>query len=76
MLETKQADRIDDSDVIAKRDSAVRWCRRATEYAAEHGGKPWQYVLMPHDAVAENMTIEGLAQRNSVSSTEPLEEHS
>ena len=75
MLETKQADRIDDSDVIAKRDSAVRWCRRATEYAAEHGGKPWQYVLMPHDAVAENMTIEGLAQRYSVSSTETLEEH-
>jgi len=75
MFEPKQADRMNDADVIAKRDSAVRWCRRATEYAAEHSGKPWQYVLVPHDAVAENMTIKGLADRYTVTSTEPLEEH-
>jgi hypothetical protein len=24
-------------------------------------GKPWKYLLIPHDAVAENMTIEGMA---------------
>jgi len=24
-------------------------------------GTPWKYLLIPHDAVAENMTIEGMA---------------
>jgi len=75
MVEAKQADRINDIDVLAKRDAAVRWCRRATDHALEHGGKSWQYVLVPHDAVAENMTIQGLADRFLVTSVEPLEEH-
>jgi len=29
----------------------------------KHKGKPWVYVLIPHDAIAENMTIKGLADR-------------
>ena len=30
------------------------------------GGKPWQYVLIPHDAIAENATLDGLARRFAV----------
>ncbi len=75
MLEPKQANKMDDPIVLAKRDAAVRWCRRASEYAAEHGGKPWKYALIPHDVVAENMTIEGLVHRYECTSTDPLEEH-
>ena len=41
----------------------VEWCRHATEHAASYEGKPWTYVLIPHDAIAENMTIEGLARQ-------------
>lgn len=26
-------------------------------------GKPWRYVLIPHDEIAENITLEGLAAR-------------
>ena len=75
MIEAKQADRINDADVLAKRDAAVRWCRRASDHALEHDGKSWRYVLIPHDAVAENMTIQGLADRFLVTSLKPLEEH-
>ena len=32
----------------------------ATDHAASYEGKPWTYVLIPHDAIAENMTLEGL----------------
>jgi type III restriction enzyme len=53
-------------DVIAKQDVAVEWCRRATEHAASYEGKPWTYVLIPHDAIAENMTIEGLARQFAI----------
>jgi type III restriction enzyme len=47
---------------MAKRDAAVKWCKHASDYARSYNGKPWQYVLIPHDVIAENMTLEGLAQ--------------
>jgi type III restriction enzyme len=28
-----------------------------------HGGKPWHYSLIPHDVIAENMTLQGLVDR-------------
>ena len=60
MLEAKARSNMSDPDVLAKRDAAVTWCTRASEYAASHGGKPWQYALIPHDIIKENMTISGL----------------
>jgi type III restriction enzyme len=67
MLEPKAANQMDDADVLAKRDAAVKWCKQASDYAASYGGKPWKYVLIPHDAIAENMTLSGLANRFLVS---------
>lgn len=61
MLEPKASNAMHDLDVCAKRDAAVKWCTQASEYSKSIGGKPWQYVLMPHDAVASNMTLGGLA---------------
>jgi type III restriction enzyme len=66
MLEPKASNQMSDSDVLAKRDVAVEWCRRATNHAASYDGKPWMYLLIPHDAIAENMTLEGLARQYSV----------
>ncbi len=63
MLEPKASNQMTDPDVLAKRDSALEWCRHASHHAASHGGKPWRYVLIPHDAIAENMTLAGLLQR-------------
>jgi type III restriction enzyme len=63
MIEPKKSSEIKDAEVLAKRDVAVRWCGHATEYAAGHGGKPWSYLLVPHDAIAENMSLVGLASR-------------
>ena len=60
MLEPKMATQMQDKDVLAKRDVAVQWCAWASEHARSYGGKPWQYVLIPHDAIAENMTIDFL----------------
>jgi hypothetical protein len=30
--------------------AAVRWCQQTSDYMQQHGGKPWCYVLIPHDA--------------------------
>lgn len=61
MLEPKSRKDMEDGEVIAKKDSAVRWCQHAADHAAKNSGKPWRYLLIPHDAVAENMSIKGLA---------------
>jgi len=63
MLEPKASNQIDDPVVLAKQDAATKWCRNASAHAASYGGKPWRYVLMPHDAIAENMSLDGLAAR-------------
>ena len=38
-----------------------------TDHAAKHGGKAWKYLLLPHDAIAENMSIKGLAAQFAMS---------
>lgn len=35
--------------------------QHASDHATQNGGKPWKYLLIPHDAIAENMSIKGLA---------------
>ena len=66
MLEPKAKDAMDDADVLAKRDVAVKWCEMASVHASTYGGKPWQYALIPHDVIAENMTLAVLARQFGV----------
>ena len=63
MLESKARGQMTDPAVLAKRDAAVLWCKRASDHALTYGGKSWKYLLIPHDAIAENMTLQGLAER-------------
>jgi type III restriction enzyme len=63
MLEPKNRDEIDNPQVVAKKDVAVQWCQNASDYMLKHNGKPWVYVLIPHDAIAQNMTLTGLGDR-------------
>ncbi len=63
MLEPKARNQLDAPDVLAKKDAALQWCKNASDFAKSHGGKPWVYLLIPHDAVASNMTIKGLQAR-------------
>jgi type III restriction enzyme len=66
MLEPKASNQMEDPDVLAKRDVAIEWCGRATDHAASYEGKPWTYVLIRHDSIAENMTLRGLARQFAV----------
>ncbi len=60
MLEPKMRSQLAASDVVAKKAAAELWCERASAHAATCGGKPWRYSLIPHDRIAENMSIAGL----------------
>jgi len=63
MLEPKAVNQMQDKDVLAKKDVAVKWCGWASEHARTYGGKSWHYVLIPHDAITENVTIEFLIKQ-------------
>jgi type III restriction enzyme len=63
LIETKAAKDIESDDVRAKAVQAAVWCANASAYSAKHGGKPWRYLLVPHDAVAANVTMVSLEQR-------------
>ncbi len=65
-LEPKAANQMTDAEVLAKRDAAVKWCKQASDHAGSYGGKHWKYRLIPHDAIAENMTLVGLARQFGV----------
>lgn len=60
LLEPKAAHLMSNDEVLAKRDAAVTWCRHASDHAVANEGKPWQYALIPHDAIAKNMMMAGL----------------
>jgi type III restriction enzyme len=66
LLEPKASNEMATAEVLAKRDAAALWCARASQHALNHGGKPWKYLLIPHDAIAANMTLAGLASQFSV----------
>ena len=58
ICEPKRASEMADSEVLAKARAAAEWCRRATEHG---GGKPWHYLLIPHDKINDAMTLAGAA---------------
>ena len=66
LLEPKNRAEMEDGEVQAKRDAAVVWCQHATNHAASYGGKPWRYALIPHDTIAENMSLDGLMAQYAV----------
>ena len=63
MLEPKALNQMEDREVLAKRDAAVEWCRQASAHTTTYGGKPWRYALIPHTAIAPNVTLAALAER-------------
>lgn len=66
LCEPKAADRMSDSVVLAKARAATSWCEHASEHELANGGKPWRYLLIPHDAIADNATLGGLVRRYTV----------
>ena len=62
MLETKAANEMSAPEVLLKKEAATRWCKYASDHAATCSGKSWRYALIPHDVVAENISLAGLVE--------------
>lgn len=70
MVETKADRSIDDRDVREKEKAAMAYCKAATDWNAEHGGKPWYYVLISHLDVHINSSFRGMLNSNRVDERE------
>lgn len=57
MVETKARADINTQEVQAKAAAAMRWCKHASDHAANVGTKPWTYLLVPHDEVSESKQL-------------------
>ena len=64
MLETKRADAISNDDVQKKRLAAEKYCADATAYTIQNGGKPWKYILVPHDIVQRTSSLDYVISRS------------
>ncbi len=58
VCETKSVDEMQSDEVKAKARAAAIWCANATTHG---GGKPWTYLLVPHDKVDDSKSLAGLA---------------
>ena len=67
LIEVKANNELQDPDVQAKAKRAVDWCRQASAYEAGHGGKAWEYLLVPEDAARDNATLNGLVRQFGIS---------
>jgi len=62
MIEIKAERDIDDTEVQEKAEAGKKYCEAATKFNLANGGKQWVYVLIPHTAVALNMSFKGLCK--------------
>ncbi len=63
MLEPKAKNEMATPEVTAKKEAAIKWCINATNHSKTYNGKPWKYLLLPHDIIAENMTLSLLSSQ-------------
>ena len=59
LCEPKRASEMQDETVLAKAKAASEWCKHASEYEKQNSGKPWKYLLIPHDEISDSKTLLG-----------------
>lgn len=63
IAEVKASNELADLVVQAKARAATKWCKAATQHAAETRGKPWSYALIGDDQILGSTTLGGLMAR-------------
>jgi len=62
LVETKKEGDIDATDVQEKANAALEYCKHATDYTIVNSGKPWKYLLIPHNQVNISMSFKRMAE--------------
>jgi type III restriction enzyme len=65
LVEVKGMDRINDPDVIAKKERAIQYCKLASEYNTAHKYKPFIYLFVPENQFDSTTTFNTIKDRFS-----------
>lgn len=60
LVEIKARNRMNDSEVLAKKERAIAYCKVASEYNVALGHKPFKYLFIPHDAFTGSSSFNAL----------------
>jgi type III restriction enzyme len=63
LCEVKRSSDLQDEVVLQKARAATHWSKLASKHAEQHDGKPWLYLLIPHDYVDLSASIDALVTR-------------
>jgi type III restriction enzyme len=63
LVETKAADQLNAAEVVDKKRAALQYCKYATAFTTANEGKPWKYLLIPHNEVSQTTSFEYLVGR-------------
>ena len=63
LVEVKRRDAMNDPDVLAKKDRAIKYCKVASEYNLVHGHKAFRYLFIPHDEINTSSSFKNLKDR-------------
>ena len=62
IIEPKRADQMILEEVREKAAAARHWVGFANEHVLSYGGKPWEYLLIPHDVIRLGASVRGLVE--------------
>ena len=63
LTEVKGEDRINDPDVLAKKERGIKYCEVASRWGRANGFKDWRYLFIPAGEIKANTSFEQLVQR-------------
>lgn len=66
LVEVKGEDKLEDADVIAKKERAIKYCELTSKWARENGHKEWKHIFIPASQIQVNSTFRHLASRFEV----------
>ena len=76
IVEIKARRDLETETVQAKSKAVATWIGYANRHAAANGGKPWRYLLVPHDRMTESTSLMGLSGSFTIPTIEPGENES
>ena len=63
LVEVKASNKMNDPDVIAKKERAISYCKVASEYNKANGHKGFKYLFIPHDEISSSSSFNNLLKR-------------
>lgn len=63
LVEVKGEDKLNNPDVIAKKERGIQYCAVASNWGKANGYKKWRYLFIPAGQIKANSTFKQLAER-------------